>query len=181
MGWCTEMRRNDSSNFPFDAVRRRLRRLGLLFLGGAAATLVGFHLVLFVERLRDQSILEPRVALQWLGALALLAFLGYLKNRGVSLVSGRSALAFWLLVLLLHVVPHAPAPVPTTGSGDLLLALPNLWMAVAIGLFLGILRPRGDALAVRRPGSRLPRLDRRPFEAGFASSLSARPPPFPLP
>lgn len=173
------MRRIDSATPSREAARCRLRRLGLLLAGGGGATLVGFHLVLFVERLRDLSILEPRVAVQWLGAGLLLAFLGYLKSRRVSLLSGRSALAFWLLVLLLHVVPHAPAPVPTPGSGDLLLALPNVWMAVAIGLLVA-LRLRGDAREVRRLASRLQERAERPFEPGFASSLYARPPPFPL-
>ena len=156
----------------------RLQRLGLVLFGGATAALTGFHLVLFVGRLRDLSILQPGVAVQWAGAALLLAFLAYLKGQGVSLLRGRSALAFWLLVLLLHVVPHVPAPAADGGS-EVLLALPSVWMAVAIGLLRLVRSPRPVAPAAPPAVGRWREPPYRPLQAGFRSALFARPPPFP--
>jgi len=67
------------------------------------AGLVVFHAVLLLERLADASIAHPQVLAQWVGALLLGAGALALRRQGSSLLSGRSALVFWLLVLLLHV------------------------------------------------------------------------------
>jgi hypothetical protein len=74
---------------------------GLVML--AAGGLVLFHLALLAGRFADASIAHPEVIAQWIGAALLGVGAAALRRQGSSLVSGRSALVFWLLVLLLHV------------------------------------------------------------------------------
>lgn len=65
--------------------------------------------------------------MQWLGALLLGAGAWALRRQGASLVSGRGALVFWLLVLLLHVgfgSGIAFTGEETGSSRELLLLLP---------------------------------------------------------
>ena len=150
----------------------------------AAGALVVFHAVLFARRLRDLTILEPVVVLQWAGTVALLGFLWYLRRRGASLLKGRSALVFWLLVLLLHILPGTPTTLLEWEHVDLLLAVRASWLVTAsvllaagllcIGLseLLAALRLRAGVQSRRRQRCRIPAL-----EAGFSSRLYARPPP----
>ncbi len=94
------------------------------------AGLVVFHAVLFLERIADASLAHPEVLAQWIGALLLVAGASALRRQGVPLLSGRKALVFWLLVLMLHV--GFGNGVSTTGdvtggaggAGDVLLLLP---------------------------------------------------------
>ena len=69
----------------------------------ALAGLVVFHAALLAGRFADASIAHPEVIAQWVGAVLLGVGALALRRQGSSLVSGRGALVFWLLVLLLHV------------------------------------------------------------------------------
>lgn len=161
--------------------RRKVRHIGLTLGVLAAGTLVIFHALLFAERLRDLTILQPGVALQWIGTLFLLTFLAYLKRRHVSLLRGRSALAFWLLVLLLHLTPAVPSSPVAVEHADLLLALPTswmsagtLWLALALtALLVGVSLSSG----LQAPRPRHSRRGAPALAAGFRSRLFARPPP----
>ncbi len=159
--------------------RSRLSRLGLALGATMGAALVVFHIALFARRIEDLSILQPAVALQWLGTLVLLGFLGYLRYQRVSLFAGRPALAFWLLVLLLHLVPGTPTTLLDWEHTDLLLALPTTWLLVAT-LLLAALRVLAMARMPRpAPSARCRRTRRGPpgLDPGLTSRLFARPPP----
>lgn len=163
--------------------RSRLSRLALALGATLGAALVVFHIALFARRIEDLSILQPAVALQWLGTLFLLGFLGYLRRQRVSLFAGRSSLAFWLLVLLLHLVPGTPSTLLDWEHADLLLALPTTWLLVAT-LLLAALRILPGATIVRpAPSFRLRRTRRGPptLDPSLAPRLFARPPPSALP
>ncbi len=69
----------------------------------ATGGLVVFHAALLAGRFADASIAHPEVLAQWVGAVLLGVGAAALRRQGSSLVNGRSALVFWLLVLLLHV------------------------------------------------------------------------------
>lgn len=127
---------------------RWARARGLRWSVWAAVTgLLGFHARLLVERLADGSLGQPAVALQWAAALALLAWLAWSHRRGASLLAGRRALAFWVLVLLLHAIPAMPggADALQADGGPVLLVAP-------LGLALA-----GSALLLARLRSRRPR------------------------
>jgi len=135
-------------------VTRWSRSRGLRWSAWAAAIgLLAFHLQLLVERLADGSLGHPAVAFQWATGLILLAWLSWLHRRGVSLVSGRRALTFWVLVLLLHAVPAMP------GAGDALQADGGPVLLVA---------PLGLALA--GAAALLARLRRRQLRPAFAGA-----------
>jgi hypothetical protein len=167
-------------------------RLGRRLLGGLSGLgiggLIAFHLVLFAGRIADASIAHPEVLAQWLGALLLAAGALALRRRGVALGSGRSALVFWLLVLLLHVgfgSGLTPSGEVTGDAHPLLLLLPLAALSVTAaaaswsGARAGRLRPLSPAPAARafpypgwtpRPAS---------FSAGAGPDrFSPRPPPF---
>jgi hypothetical protein len=157
----------------------RLRRLGVAAGAFGIGALVVFHALLLLRRFQDQSILEPAVALQWSATIALLGFLTYLRRQGVSLFRGRAALAFWLLVLLLHLVPGTPSTLLDWEHTDLLLALPASWI-VSLVLTLTALASLSGALLQRQSSPTWRRGDRRgpPIpEPGFHPRLYARPPP----
>jgi len=143
-------------------VTRWSRSRGLRWSAWAAVTgLLAFHLQLLVERLADGSLGHPVVAFQWATGLILVAWLSWLRRRGVSLVAGRRALAFWVLVLLLHAVPAMP------GAGDALQADGGPVLLVApLGLALA-----GAAALL----ARLRRRQLRPAFAGARNGLRARP------
>lgn len=69
----------------------------------ATGGLVVFHAALLAGRFADASIAHPEVLAQWVGAVLLGVGAAVLRRQGNSLANGRSALVFWLLVLLLHV------------------------------------------------------------------------------
>jgi len=158
---------------------KRLARLGGAFGALTFLVLVAFHAQLLARRVLDGSILEPAIALQWAGAVVLLGVLAHLRRQGVALLRGRTALAFWLLVLVLHLVPATPAAPLDREHTDLLLVLPAAWVVSlvvflsALGALLGARLPR-PRRATRRddrrrgPPALLPGVDPRRF---------ARPPP----
>ena len=162
------------------AAGRNRSRVPLRGLGAAAiGLLAGFHVWILIARLHDDTITAPAVALRWLGAAALIGLAGFFRRRGVPLLSGRSGLVFWALVLLLH-VGATPVPISAVPAEELLAALP---FALAL--------PAAFAAASVLPGSagsRRPRVGRWPRAAcrepgparpsdGFALRFLPRPPP----
>lgn len=158
------------------AVRHRLSlQLGALL----TAVLVVFHAVLFWERVRDLSIFEPLVLLQWLLAILLIVAMRHLHNRQVSLLRGRQALAFWLLILLLHLMAVPPAAEWAEEHSGLLLALPVSYLLLALARRTLKLLPR----SAPRPTSRViwqrrRRPSRAPTDTGHPFRVFPRPPPF---
>lgn len=160
----------------------------LAYSGATAVVLLAvFHAVLLWERLWDLSIFRPDVALRWGSAGALLGGALWLRSRGVSLLRGRNAGVFWMLVLLLHFIEPSAftgnlvAPHEQPGNTALVLILPA-FVGVCIGLILRVHRRRqpGNALISREPVTvyrRWLRPVRRRMPAGHSSRLYSRPPP----
>lgn len=152
----------------------------------AIAGLVVFHAVLLLERLADASIAHPEVLAQWVGALLLGAGAFALRRQGSSLLSGRSALVFWLLVLLLHVGFGSGVTVTggeTGSSHELLLLLPLATFA-AFAATSGIREGARSYLAIpRNPvacGFRSLRFGPSPASSSAGAGpnrFSPRPPP----
>lgn len=141
----------------------------------AYAVLVGFHLVLLVQRIADATILEPLVLARYAGALALLAAARIGMRMAAPHLRGRRVqTVFWLIVLLLHAV----APV----SDD-----PHLAQREAVEILgLALLAPAGVAIAhVAARLVREPEVIGRPVSwrspaplFHFRTPLSPRAPPF---
>ena len=155
------------------------RRLSLLLGALLTAALVVFHAILFWERVRDLSIFEPLVLLEWLLAVLLLVAIGQLRKRRVSLLRGRQALAFWLLVLLLHLIGAPPAAEWFEEHSPLLLALPVGRLLVALAHRALKLLPRRRAARPATPvlWQRRHRPSRAPTDPGHPFQLFPRPPP----
>jgi hypothetical protein len=97
----------------------RLRRLLLVAPSViASAILVAYHLVLLWQRLTDLSLLQPAVAVRWIVTVGLLIGLRRMQAAGLPLLWGRRALAFWLLVLLLHVSFLGPLSTEASARGE---------------------------------------------------------------
>lgn len=163
---------------PAAPFRTRVRRFALALTRGLVALLVVHHGWLLFQRLRNDSISEPTVALRW-GLAALVLGLALLfRRRGLTVLSGRSGLVFWLLVLLLH-VGVTPIPDVTARSEHLLVALP-LGVAAALIVTLGAILLSGRIGARNRvrplratSGPPPP----RPAAARLALRFAPRPPP----
>lgn len=152
----------------------------------ALVGLVAFHAFLLVERFADASIAHPEVLAQWLGALLLGLGALVLRRQGSSLVSGRSALVFWLLVLLLHVgfgSGLSPTGAETGSSNELLLLLPFAAFTLSAGIRQAPVRAgrrRDFALNFVAGNLRYPLFDPCPAvsSAGVGPDrFSPRPPP----
>lgn len=153
----------------------------------AAAALVlplsALHGWLLWLRISQGRLLEWRVALRWgVGALLLLT-LQALRRRGVPLLWGRSALALWIVVLLLHwTTPTSSAGVRAEGPipPPILFVLPaSAWpLALAAGLLWATAAARRARMfpALGSP-YRLVEVRGGPLAAGFPVPLLARPPP----
>ena len=136
-------------------------------VGRALTVLVaGFHAGLLGRRLA-QAEADPEVILRWCGALLVLGVAFWLRRRGRSLRWGRSALVFWLLVLLLHA-----GAAPSTPSLAWLV-VPAFALGMAIAARRGPRPPR--FILSRFVGAAVMRLPRR--DLLLAALLSPRPPP----
>ncbi len=157
------------------AVRHRLSlQLGTLL----AAVLVVFHAVLFWERVRDLSIFEPLVLLQWLLAILLIVAMRHPHKRQVSLLRGRLALAFWLLILLLHLMAIPPAAEWAEEHSGLLLALPVSYLLLALARRTLKLLPRLAPCPTSHViWQRRRRPSRAPTDAQHPFQIFPRPPP----
>lgn len=136
------------------ALAGRRPRIGVAGVLGAftIAALVVFHGVLLAGRFADATLAHPEVLAQWFAALLLLLGAFGLRRQGSSLLSGRGALVFWLLVLLLHVGFGSGLTLAgdePSGARELLLLLPFAAFSVH-GALLAPKHPgraRGRALA----------------------------------
>lgn len=165
---------------------QRLRALGLAAAASAAALLALLHLWLLGSRVAAGDFADPAVALRWAAAAGLVAALAALRRRGVPLLWGRQALAFWVLVLLLHWSAAGPAaeaspPQASRPGSPLVVLLPS---AGALGaLFLGtlflVLAAHGRVTAARRWSPRLGAARHAPplGRLGLPNPLAPRPPP----
>ena len=166
----------------------RLRRLLLVAPSViAAAILVAYHLVLLGQRLADLSLFQPAVALRWLITVALLFALRRMHASGVPMVCGRRALAFWLLVLLLHASFLGPLSEEATAGGDwstsagLALVLPAmaplvLLSAIVLTCWLAARFTATSSRPLRFLAFLTASLE-HPSRGGWLPSLSSRPPP----
>jgi hypothetical protein len=152
----------------------------LLPLSGALLSigLVAFHAVLFWERIRDLSIFEPLVLVEWSLAVLLLVAMQQLRKRKIPLFRGRQALAFWLLVLLLHVMAAPPAVEWFEEHAGLLLALPVTGLLAMLAR-RALRRVSRHANQATTPvfWRRRHRPARAPADPGHPFQLFARPPP----
>jgi hypothetical protein len=149
------------SSFPGGPLCRRVLGAGLRLLG---LLLVAFHGWLLARRLLDATVAEPAVLLRWLGAVALLGGALLARRRGLSLLSGRSGLVFWLLVLVLH-VGASPVVVHGVRPQELLLVLP-------VGLLAGL---GAAARSGRVPPLRFRAPRQRPARLGWLELASPSP------
>ncbi|MEZ5332273.1 MAG: hypothetical protein R2991_09540 [Thermoanaerobaculia bacterium] len=158
---------------------RWCRRHGLRWTAWAATLgLLGFHARLLIERLANGSLARPAVAAQWVAAGTLVAWVWWARRRGISLISGRRALAFWVLVLLLHAVPAMPggaAMLQPDGSPLLLVAPFGLALAAAAALLALLVSAHWRPTLTR--ARRRPHLPVRPATAGYGCALVPRAPP----
>ena len=164
-----------------------LSRAGWRVLRGAGvfalAALALFHVSLLWTRLVDGQLLDPLVAVRWLGAAALTGGLIALRRRGVSLVTGRRALVVWLLVVLLHWSATPAVAVAYDGqpsTSELIFVVPSTAAAALVGL--GLLVATFAASRVRRPAlaclCTVEPGDAGRTASGWRPSAAARAPPF---
>ncbi len=153
----------------------------------AAAILVAYHLVLLWQRLADQSLLQPAVALRWIATVALLIGLRRMHAAGLPLIWGRRALAFWLLVLLLHVSFLGPLSEEAVAGGDwstsagLALVLPAAALFVLLSAIILTCRLAARVTVASSHPLRFLAVStasiEHPSRRGRLPSLSSRPPP----
>lgn len=154
-------------------------RRSLLLLGAALAV---FHIWLFAGQVWSGALADPSLVIRWLVAGGLLGGLGFIRQRGESLVWGRKAVTIWALAALLHgpalatrlAMPGA-APVPET-IVVLTQTVVSLTGLIGLGLFLaGIGGRRRPALIVSGRPAASTYNPPRSTDAGF--SFAPRPPP----
>jgi hypothetical protein len=159
------------------AAESRLAQLGKLLV----AALLLFHGWLLARRLFAGELFDYEVLWRWLGAAALLVFWRLQRHaaRGLSArQQRRSSLAFWSLVLVLHIgVPASPAAgpaiaaLPLTELGNLAVPLLAAVLLLHAGSLLAGRRSPLRFSAVRRDRARLG------LRSGFLPQVSCRPPP----
>lgn len=189
-GRCHRGSRMDKSVSSASGAQPNLRLRRLLLVAPsviASAILVAYHLVLLWQRLTDLSLLQPAVAVRWIVTVGLLIGLRRMQAAGLPLLWGRRALAFWLLVLLLHVSFLGPLSTEASAWGEwstsagLALILPA---AVPLVLLSTILLTCWLAARVAVTSSCPVQLLARaiaspvhPSRRGWLPSHSSRPPP----
>ncbi len=143
-----------------------------------AATLVVLHVSILWDRVAQGRLAEPGVALRWLAAVVLIVALLALRRRGVSLLWGRRALVFWLLVLLLHAGAVAPQEAGSRLAPEHLLFVVPAAVGPA-GLLLVLLLALVSR-ALTAPAVSLARgavCAAPALRGGFLPALASRPPP----
>lgn len=150
----------------------------------SAAALILLHLSIFWDQLASGRLVDPLVALKWVGSGALCAALILLRRSGVPLFWGRKAFVVWLLVALLHVGTAGPAQAdaaadPHAGAVFVLPALLSSLTLVAAGLLL-VSRLRRAAPALRRTWHDADVVPARELSAACCGPLAPRAPPLAL-
>jgi hypothetical protein len=173
------MARRRVATGPKEALTPRLRPLASGLGLVAVAGLVLLHVSILWARITQGRLGEPAIALRWAAAVVLLLALAALRRRGVSLLWGRRALVFWMLVLLLHAGTSLPQEAgPRVAPERLLFVVPAAVAPACLFLVLLVTQLAGAALA--GPAVALPHgaasavRTRRP---GFRLALASRPPP----
>jgi hypothetical protein len=163
---------------------RAVRRWRPWAIAAVLLYLLPLHALLLWRRIADLSLFETGVALRWGAAAALLVGAGLLHRAGISLWSGRRALTFWVLVLLLHA--SAAVPLVEEAALDLLASLPAEAFVLTAPLSLVLVASWLVLLALRAASERSRTRRRRWCEAphssalllrGFHAPLFSRPPP----
>jgi hypothetical protein len=143
-------------------------------IGWAVLALLVQHALLLLQRVADGSLSDPAVLLRWLIGAVLGGAMLALRRAGVSLLRGREAAVFWLVVLVFHTavagVPAGGSPAVATPPG----AIVSLLLAIT-ALGLGSVPARIPAPA----SSPHPIVLARGFAPadGLVLPFSARPPP----
>ena len=143
------------------------------------ASLVVLHVSILWARVAQGQLGEPAIASRWAAALVLLLALAVLRRRGVSILWGRRALVFWLLVLLLHAGVGVPQDATPRVSAEQLLFVVPAAIAPACALVLLLVTPLAGAAWTGPPlglahGAAVAVPARR---RGFRLALASRPPP----
>ena len=142
---------------------RRSAVVGRWALRLSALLLAAFHADLLLGRIADGSLASPVVAARWAATVGIAAWAMALRRRGTSLWKGRSAVAFWLVVALVHAVPGAPLAPVASWSIEASSTVPLTWLAA--------LAVAGWLLGALPAVPTLPRLD---STDGPASNLRSR-------
>ncbi|MCP4204548.1 MAG: hypothetical protein GY769_21780 [bacterium] len=157
------------------------QRLGRLVVIAGAVSLAVLHVAVLFRRVADGTLLRPLVVAQWLVAFGLLAVVGALHRRGVSILRGRPAAAFWIVVALMHgivALPGGPGfvgvlnAVPVTDTVPMGFGL----LAGALALLAGFLASRASSVPERFGFHRAwsaPRPVSRPLSASAARAPPA--------
>lgn len=151
------------------------------------AYVVALHIDLLAERIDSQTVFAPEVVFRWSAGAVLLAALGWLRYRGISLVRGRAALVVWTLVLLLHAMAVVPAlenlaeQLGEAARFGFLGLLPGSLALAPLALLFAALALFGALAGTARPS--LPPLfaldaaHQPALAAGFGLAVGCRPPP----
>jgi hypothetical protein len=149
--------------------------IGLLALGLAA-----FHLGLLHRRLVAGEMLEPAVGLRWCAGLMLLAGLARLARMGVRSLTGREALALWLLLVPLHwnTASVSVETQSTERGAPLLFLVPAAAVALTVGTLCLAARSRvASAAHGASTANRVSPHAEGPLASGCLQDLSPRAPP----
>jgi hypothetical protein len=103
----------DTPSAPRRRAARRPASLATVAIAWTVLALLAQHGLLLLQRVADGSLSDPAVLGRWVVGLLLVGAMLALRRAGVSLVRGREAAVFWLVVLVFHT---AVAGVPIAGS-----------------------------------------------------------------
>jgi hypothetical protein len=110
-------------------------RFASLVAGLAGLWLLGFHAVLLWRRIADASIQDPAVLARWIGSALLLGAVITARRYAMGRWSRRNCtFAFWILVLLLHVV--IPADQRQLASDEVALLMTQTGLVSITAAFL---------------------------------------------
>jgi hypothetical protein len=165
----------DACSAPRRRSARRPASLATAAIAWTVLALLAQHGLLLLQRVADGTLSDPAVLGRWVVGLLLVGAMIVLRRAGVSLVRGREAAVFWLVVLIFHT---AVAGVPAVGGSPAVALQPGA--IVPALLAISALGLGGVPARVRAPTSTrdLPAQD-----PGFATAdglvlpFSARPPP----
>lgn len=147
---------------------------------GAGAALAALHIGILLRRIADGSLLSLQVLAQWSVGALIVAVAIVLRRRGVSVFRGRSGVAFWIVVVLMHgivALPGGPGFVGVLGA-----AQATTFVPVSLGLVVGALVLLIGLAALGRNTGLLrfgPRHGARSlaFPGGLPPAISPRAPP----
>jgi hypothetical protein len=168
----TVARRTRRGARPAHVVGRAVWRVLGVAATATAASLILLHAWIFWDQLATGRLVDPALALKWIGAGTLCAALLALRRAGVALLWGRKAFVVWVLVAFLHVgagsaanLGDAAGSQPDASAVFVLPALLSPLAALCLGVLL-VWRVRRSAAPLRKTGYRC-------IEPIFAASSAA--------